>query len=87
MQIQVGATAPLFRVEDMFGDPVDLRDYADRRLLLSFFRNAACAICNLRVHQLIQRYAEYQRRGLEMLVVFESPRESLAQYVGKQDAP
>jgi len=87
MQIQDGATAPLFQAEDMFGDPIDLRDYADKRLLLSFFRNAACAICNLRVHQLIERYADYRRRGLHVLAVFESPRENLAQYVGRQDAP
>src|SRR5262249_12017898 len=87
MQIQPGAPAPSFRVEDIFGDPISLNDYAGKRLLLSFFRNAACAICNLRVHQLIQRYPAYQRDGLEILAVFESPRANILQYVGKQDAP
>jgi hypothetical protein len=68
MQIQAGAAAPLFQAEDMFGDPIDLRDYADTWLLLSFFRNAACAICNLRVHQLIPtgvRPYKIHRRGAE----------------------
>jgi peroxiredoxin len=87
MQIQPGALAPAFRVEDVFGDPIDLGDYAGKRLLLSFYRNSACAICNLRVHQLIQRYPAYRRSGLEVLAVFESPRDSILEYVGKQDAP
>jgi thioredoxin-dependent peroxiredoxin len=87
MQIQAGALAPTFRVEDIFGDPISLDDYAGKRLLLCFFRNAACAVCNLRVHQLIQRYPAYHRSGLEILAVFESPRENILQYVGKQDAP
>jgi peroxiredoxin len=87
MQIQPGTPAPTFRVEDVFGDSIGLGDYAGKRLLLSFFRNAACAICNLRVHQLIQHYPVYQRAGLEVLAVFESPRENILQYVGRQDAP
>jgi peroxiredoxin len=87
MQIQDGATAPLFQAEDIFGDTIDLRAYADTWVLLSFFRNAACAICNLRLHQLIQRYAHFRQRNLKLLSVFESPRESLVQYVGRQDAP
>jgi peroxiredoxin len=87
MQIQPGAPAPSFRVEDVFGNPISLDDYAGKRLLLSFYRNAACAICNLRVHRLIERYPAYQRGELELLAVFESPRESILQYVGRQDAP
>jgi len=87
MQIQSGVPAPMFRVEDIFGEPISLEGYAGKRLLLAFFRNAACAICNLRVHQLILRYPGYQQAGLEVLAVFESPRENILQYVGKQDAP
>jgi peroxiredoxin len=87
MQIQPGAPAPTFHVEDVFGDSLKLSDYAGKRLLLSFYRNSACAICNLRIHQLIQRYPAYRRGGLEVLAVFESPRENILEYVGKQDAP
>ena len=87
MQIQSGALAPTFHVEDVFGSPISLDDYAGKLLLLSFFRNAACAICNLRVHELIKRYPAYHRGGLEILAVFESPRENILQYVGRQDAP
>src|SRR5262245_42570211 len=87
MQIEPGMLAPSFHVEDVFGNPIDLDGYAGKRLLLSFFRNAACAVCNLRVHELIERYPAYHRGGLEVLAVFESPRESILQYVGRQEAP
>ena len=66
--------------------PVELFDKEGGSTLLSFFRNAACAICNFRVHQLIERYPEYQQRGLRIIAVFESPRERSLAYVAKQDA-
>jgi peroxiredoxin len=87
MSIIPGAPAPLFRTEDINGNPVVLEDYAGQTVLLSFFRNGACAICNLRVHQLITRYPDYQRRGLVILAVFESPRERLRESVAEQAAP
>ena len=87
MHIQVGSPAPAFQAEDIFGARIRLDDYAGTTVLLSFFRNAACAICNLRVHQLIERYAAYRRGGLAVLAVFELPRDRMLEHVGKQDAP
>lgn len=87
MKLTAGQPAPDFTTEDIFGTPIALKDYAGKGLLLSFFRNGACALCNLQVHRLIQKYPEYTARGLEVLAVFESPRESVRAHVGKQDAP
>jgi thioredoxin-dependent peroxiredoxin len=87
MYIQPGMPAPVFEAVDLFGDAVDFAAYRGRPVLLSFFRNAACALCNLRLHALIERYADYRRAGLEIVAVFESPAASMRQYVGKQDAP
>src|SRR5689334_15597216 len=87
MKLHTGTPAPAFQTVDLFGNPIDLAGYLGASLLLSFFRNAACAMCNLRMHALIQRHAELRRAGLEIVAVFESPAESMRQYVGKQDAP
>lgn len=87
MPIDVGTPAPAFHAKDLFGAPIELSAYAGKTLLLSFFRNAACALCNLRVHQLIERYPQYHRAGLEIVAIFEAPRANMLQYVGKQDAP
>ena len=87
MYIQPGTLAPHFHTVDIFGNHVDLATYRGNSLLLSFFRNAACAMCNLRVHSLIQRFSDYQRAGLETVAIFESPAEAMLRHVGKQDAP
>jgi thioredoxin-dependent peroxiredoxin len=87
MKLSTGMTAPAFETVDVFGNPISLRAYAGKGLLLSFFRNGACAICNLQVHHLIEKYPEYRQHGLEIVAVFESPQSSILQYVGKQNAP
>ena len=87
MRIQAGTIAPSFAARDSFGQPIDLEQYAGKWVLLSFFRNGACAICNLRVHRLIERFPDLQRQGLEVIAVFESPASSIQQYVGQQVAP
>ncbi|MCA0455277.1 MAG: redoxin domain-containing protein [Chloroflexi bacterium] len=86
-KLMAGMAAPIFQSPDLFDRPINLADYHGRWLLLSFYRNAACALCNLRVHELIAKYPEYEAKGLDMLAVFESPRANMGQYVGKQDAP
>ncbi len=86
-KLMVGMTAPTFQTVDLFDRPIQLTDYRGRWLLLSFYRNAACAMCNTQVHQLIGKYEEYQGKGLEILAVFESPRANMLQYVGRQGAP
>lgn len=86
-RLVVGEAAPIFQTEDIFGNTVDLSAHAGRWVLLSFLRMSACALCNLRVHELIGRYDDLQRRGLDAIAVFESPRENMLQYVGRQDAP
>jgi thioredoxin-dependent peroxiredoxin len=87
MRILTGTPAPTFQVQDSQGKHIKLQDYAGKWLLLSFFRNGACAMCNLRVHQLIQKFPTLQIHGLEVVTVFESPISSIRQHVGKQDAP
>jgi peroxiredoxin Q/BCP len=87
MKIVTGMKAPNFEVADMFGNMVKLESNEERKVLLAFFRNSACALCNLRVHQLIQQYPEWQRKGLEIIAVFESPLANMAPYVGRLEAP
>jgi peroxiredoxin len=79
--------APAFHTVDLADNTIDLADYRGKPLLLSFFRNAACALCNLRVHALIERYTDYHSAGLEIVAIFESSAASMLRYVGKQDAP
>ena len=87
MVIQAGQRAIDFEVDDIFGERITLRGYRGKRLLLSFYRYAACPLCNYRMESLILMYPRFKRLGLDMLAFFQSPRRSILQYVGKQDAP
>ncbi|MFD0692981.1 redoxin domain-containing protein [Paenibacillus sp. GCM10027628] len=86
-KLQPGDIAPLFRTTDQNGESVSLETYRGRKVLLAFFRNSACALCNLRVQRFIKRFPEWQLQGLNVIAFFESPEMNLHAYVGKQDAP
>ena len=87
MKLTDGDRAPEFSARDIFGNQIDLRDYAGKRLLLSFFRFSKCPYCNLRVSRMLSRFQTYQAAGLEMVAVFESPAESMLDGVAKQQPP
>lgn len=76
-----------FEISDFDGKSIRLSEIKSKKILLSFYRYAACPLCNLRIHELIKRYPEYRQRGLYVLAFFESSRESMADYVGKQETP
>jgi peroxiredoxin len=87
MRLEAGDPAKGFEVRDIHDRPVTLTDYEGKTLLLSFYRYAACPFCNLRVRRLCRAHPLLRERGLEMLAFFESPRESIEEYVGKAQAP
>jgi len=88
MKLQTGEMALHFEAESIFGDHIDLNAYEGKTVLLTFLRNGGCALCNLRIHQLIQHYPELHAQGLEVLAIFESPVASIKQHVtSRQDVP
>ena len=64
-----------------------LEDYRGKRLMISFFRYAACPYCNLAVQALSRRYAEWEAGGLTILAFFQSEGERVERIVGKQGVP
>ena len=83
MRLQIGQTAPDFNVLDSQGNPHSLSLYAGQPLMVSFYRFAACPLCNFRVNQLIKGYPSLARRHLKMLAFFHSPASRIRQYVGR----
>jgi peroxiredoxin Q/BCP len=82
-----GQMAPAFETVDHFDRPVSLTALRGRRVLLSFYRYASCPLCNMRVNAVIRRHSEWQKGGLEVIAVFQSPSAEIKRYVGRQDAP
>jgi len=50
---------------------------------LQFRRFAGCPICNLHMHAILKRYPDITAAGIQEVVVFHSPKESLLPYQGK----
>ena len=87
MRIQPGQSAKNFTAEDILGNAIALSDYAGQSVMLSFYRYAACPLCNLRVHHLIQLHDSFIANNLHLIAVFQSPLKSIRKYVGKQNIP
>ncbi len=86
-KITPGIAAPDFVQNDIGDSVIQLSNYKGKKVMLSFYRYASCPLCNLRVHELIQQYPAFKEKDLEMLAIFQSPKSSIKEYVGKQDAP
>ncbi|MEW9702524.1 peroxiredoxin family protein [Paenibacillus sp. SI8] len=82
-----GVAAPDFTFIGVDGSSLYLSNLRGRKVLLVFLRNAACALCNLRVRHFIRRYKEWHLQGLEVVAVFESPQSNMSLYVSRQEAP
>jgi peroxiredoxin Q/BCP len=87
MRLKVGQPAPGFVVRDIYGKRVALGDYAGKKLMLSFYRAAACPLCNVRTWHLMHRYPMYQRMGLSIVAFFESSPQNTHKYLDRLDCP
>lgn len=87
MRIAAGTTAPDFTATVYLRDPLTLSQLRGKKVWIAFFRYAGCPLCNLRVHQMIQRYDAWQAQGLQIVAVFQAPVDEVEANVGKQNAP
>lgn len=87
MRLNAPMPAPDFEVTDIYGATVRLRDFRGRRVMLSFFRDAACPFCNLRVYELSHNYKGWKSRGLEIIAFFRSSTDDIRHYVAKYPRP
>lgn len=82
--LQIDAVAPDFALSGLGHATFRLADLRGKKVLLSFLRNAQCAICNLWVATAIRRAPEWRAAGLEVVAIFESTVEKLAtQFEGR----
>jgi thioredoxin-dependent peroxiredoxin len=72
MRLEKDVLAPVFKMNDIYGRPIDLQAYSNKKVLLGFFRHAGCPFCNLRVHALTKVHQELKDAGMEMIFFFES---------------
>lgn len=84
---KAGDAAPAFEATDIRDRGISLENYRGRKVMLSFYRYASCPLCNLRISELLEKQASWKADGLDLIAVFQSPKESIDHYAGKQGIP
>lgn len=86
MQRKPGDSVTPIRLPAIDGSMFDLDSLKGRPFMLSFFRFASCPFCNLRLHQLVTRFAQLPA-GFTIVAVFDSPLDNLQRHADRHQAP
>lgn len=76
-----------FQTQDIYGKPFQLSDHRGKRIILSFFRDAGCPFCNLRVYELTRHYKDWYEQNLVVIAVFSDTSEQVRRFVAKHPRP
>ncbi|WP_028671942.1 peroxiredoxin family protein [Saccharospirillum impatiens] len=87
MRIQAPRAIIDFNKNDIYGNLIQLSQFKGKKVLLCFFRDAACPFCNFRVYELTHRYKAWQKQNVEVIAVFSSTDEEVRHFVGRHPRP
>lgn len=86
-KIKTGDTPLPFETYDFTGEKIKLNDYKGKKIHLSFFRDASCPFCNLRLNQLIQNHIKFKNNNIEVITFFASTKDIILKYANGHKAP
>lgn len=86
-KISKGQNIISFQAVDILDKVQSPEKYIGEKWMLSFFRYASCPACNLRIHELLISYYNWNEKGFSIIAVFESPKQSILQYLNKHNIP
>ena len=86
MKLLAPSAAPALDLVDIHGKPIVISG-SGRRILLSFFRDAACPFCNFRIYELTHHHASLAALGLDIVAVFGSPRADVMRFSARHPRP
>lgn len=81
MKVTPLQAAPNFTIKDVNGVTINLTDYKGKKVMLTFYRNVGCPVCNLRFHALQEQTDYFKSKGMVMLAVYESSADKMKEYL------
>ena len=85
-KLQPGDKAPDFTINDLTGKQHRLYDYLKgQKTVLLFYRGEWCPVCNLYLHSLQEKLAEFQEANVRILAVSTDTPENSQKLVGKHN--
>ncbi|MBB3167904.1 peroxiredoxin family protein [Simiduia aestuariiviva] len=76
-----------FSAKDIYGNSFSLKRLRGKRVLLAFFRDAACPFCHLRVYEITQNYQRWKEQNLEVVAVFSDTSSQVRRFVAQHPRP
>ncbi len=86
MRRKIGEKVSRIRLPGIDHLDFDTEGLHGKPFMLSFFRFASCPLCNLRVHQLVQRFNEFGD-DFTIVAIFDSPLANLIRHAERHSAP
>ncbi|MBI3931657.1 MAG: peroxiredoxin family protein, partial [Chloroflexi bacterium] len=81
-----GDKAPDFTIEDLEGKHHRLYDYLNgQKTVLLFYRGEWCPVCNLQLHSLQEKLAEFQKENAQILAVSTDTPENSQKLIAKHN--
>lgn len=77
MKLKQGQKAPNFKISDIHGTKINLYELSNQKVILTFFRYAECALCNLRISEIKKESERLKKLDIKLIAVFQSSKESL----------
>ncbi|MEK7432596.1 MAG: redoxin domain-containing protein [Cyanobacteriota bacterium] len=87
IKLKNNAQAPKFKKDNYLGEKINLKEYEGKKILLSFFRGASCAFCNLRINELIKKYPEFEKNKIYIIAFFAASKDEISKYAGNRTTP
>ncbi|MDJ1483761.1 peroxiredoxin-like family protein [Cytophagaceae bacterium YF14B1] len=87
MKLSQNQSAPLFNTVDIWQNTVSLQHQQGHKIYLAFMRNAGCPVCNLRVHELLQKADHFAKHNIKIWLVYESTQAKMKEYLSQQSYP
>ena len=86
MRITPGLKVKHIKLPAINGSLFDNKNLNGKSYMLSFFRFASCPFCNLRVHELVNRFDEFGP-DFTIVAIFDSPLDNLKRHAEGHQAP
>ena len=86
MKIKVGDKLENIKLKSISGEDFELSKTKGKKILLSFYRFAACPMCNLRINELIKSYESFGKNFIHV-AIFDSKVDNLKRFTSKHNAP
>lgn len=85
--LKVGDTVPVFTVNNQDGNPVSLKDFKGKKLIVFFYPKANTPGCTAEACNLSDNYKELQKHGFELLGVSADSEKLQAKFKSKYNFP